>query len=635
MAPLAYTQPPVPPVHPEVSSSKLYMPGQKPLKSAKRDTPSPEATLRIAIARTFGPGIRRAIFEGFVALFCILVLGCYLFFSLGIISGYNLYEDLAFEEFQAQIEDYEAERRKHQAQGDTAAANQVPDLNPSLRTFEDISTIVKGSHPPSDLGRDEFFSLPPYLLGLPLLLLTLAILMSTRITRSISNLREVAEGIEKADWEHPIIVLEEDEIGELARSMERMRRKIRDSQAALETANARLAEQLREQQYALQQARIIQGNFMPLHYKVKNCTVGSLFLPQSELSGDFFTFKELSGDRVAFIFGDIQGHGVPASLNMMSIVTSFRLLAEENDDPARLAASLNMICGHNAPRGPMPLVTAVIGVIDQHDGIVELVNAGHPSPLLLDTSEREVKELAQRDPILGLMPDYRYSTTRVQLQPEDKILCYTDGLTECLNDQGEAFEQYFRTLVAEQSFNPTDQFINIMREQIESFLGDRPQEDDILLSCISVEVATWTDLELPPLDRESAIAQIVAACARGHVPNEVTSDIHLALDELITNAIVHGNASAPEKRVSIRYAIGHGIVRIAIRDEGEGFVPDLDEFHLTSEQLMERGKRGIYLVKSLMDEMHYNEAGNEVMIVKRYHAYGSATFGDIARYDLF
>jgi len=603
-----------------------------------RQQPAPvttEQSVRLMVARTFGPGIRRAIFEGFVALFVILVLATYLFFSLGIIRGYSLYEDLAFSEYQHQIDDNEATRARLLANGQTEEARSLPNLRPSLDTFEDIATIIKGNHPPSDFGLTEFLSLPPYLLGLPLLLLVLAVLMSARITRSISNLRAVAEGIEKADWEHPIIVLEEDEIGELARSMERMRRRIRDSQLALESANGQLAEQVREQQYALQQARIIQGNFMPLHYKVKNCTVASLFLPQAELSGDFFTFKELTGDRVAFIFGDIQGHGVPASLNMMSIVTSFRLLAEEADDPAQLAANLNMMCGHNAPRGPMPLVTAVIGVINQHDGVVELVNAGHPSPLLLDSSEREVRELAQRDPILGLMPDYRYSPTRVQLQPEDKILCYTDGLTECENAHGEPFERYFRTLVAEQSFNTTESFINVMREQIETFLGDRPQEDDILLSCISVEVAAWTDLVLPPLDRESAISQIVAACAQAHVPNEVTSDIHLALDELITNAMVHGNESLPDKQVFIRYAIGHGVVRIAIRDEGAGFIPDLDEFHLTSEQLMERGKRGIYLVKSLMDEMQYNESGNEVIIVKRYHSYGSVSFGDIARYDVF
>lgn len=596
---------------------------------------SSEQAFRAFMSRTFGPGIRRAIFEGFTALFVILCMASYLFFSLGIIRGYSLFESAALAEFDNQLRDYAAEKADHLRAGRQAEAARIPDLAPSLATFEDIRDVIRGRFNPADYGLQEFFSLPPYLLGLPLLLLILAILMSTRITRSIANLREAAERIEQADWEHPIVVPEEDEIGELAWAMDHMRRKIRESQRELEAANERLAEQLREQQYALQQARIIQGNFMPLHYHVKNCTVGSLFLPQQELSGDFFTFKELSGDRVAFIFGDIQGHGVPASLNMMSIVTSFRLLAEEQDDPSQLAASLNQMCGHNAPRGPMPLVTAVIGVINQHDGVIEVVNAGHPSPLLVDTSEREVREIAQRDPILGLMPDYRYSTTRVRLQPEDKILCYTDGLTEALNLQGEPFEHYFHTLVAEQSFNPTDLFIDVMRRQIEEFLSGRPQEDDILLSCISVEVAEWTYLELPPLGREAAITEIVSACARSQVPNEVTSDIHLALDELITNAIVHGNRGDEAAPVFIRYAIGHGVVRVAIRDEGEGFVPDLDEFHLTSEQLMERGRRGIYLVKSLMDEMHYNEAGNEVTIVKRYTGNGASAFGDIARYDLF
>ncbi|MEO7993990.1 MAG: SpoIIE family protein phosphatase, partial [bacterium] len=542
--------------------------------------------------RTFSPGIRQAIFEGFAALFVILLLSTFLFFTLGVVRGYDLFDTLVVSEFDRQLHDN-------------------PDLRQSVEDYSTIVDNVHGADPPAQHALEEYFSLQKiYLLCLPLPLLALAMLLSQRITRSIMNLTHAAKAIENANWSYAIVVQEEDEIGELARAMEHMRRRIRSSQEELEHANSQLAEQLREQQYALQQARIIQGNFMPLRYQVKNATVASLFLPQQELSGDFFTFKELRGDRVAFIFGDIQGHGVPASLNMMSIVTSFRLLAEEYDDPALLAGALNMLCGHNASRGPMPLVTAVVGVIDQHDGTVQLVNAGHPSPLLVDASEREVREIAQRDPILGLMPDYRYTATRVNLKPEDKILCYTDGLVEATNADGDEFDSYFRETAAMHAFTNPDSFIEILRERIEQFLGQRPQADDILLSCISVEVAKWEYLEMPPLSRDGIITAIMAACAKSHVPNEVTSDIHLAIDELITNALVHGNQMSTERGVHVRYAIGHGVVRVAIKDDGPGFVPDLEQFHLTSEQLMERGRRGIYLVKSLMDEMHYNESGN-------------------------
>ncbi|HYE80045.1 MAG TPA: SpoIIE family protein phosphatase, partial [bacterium] len=566
--------------------------------------------------RTFSKGIRQAIFEGFVFLFIIICIYSLLFYVLGVLRGFDFFDD-----------------RIQVAFGRLAA--QHPDMPAtSLSDYQIASQWVRGNSDVLNFGIGAFWDLKLVLFSLPLLLLLLAVLMSQRITRSIRNLTEVARAIEAAEYNYPLVVQEEDEIGDLAMAMEHMRRQIQSSQQALEQANTRLAEQLREQQYALQQARLIQANFMPLHYKVKNCTVASLFLPQAELSGDFFTFKELRGDRVAFLFGDIQGHGVPASLNMMSIVTSFRLLAEEYDDPGQLAGALNMLCGHNAMRGPMPLVTAVVGVIDPQEGVVLCVNAGHPSPLLVDTSEKSVREIAQRDPILGLMPDYRYSATRVILQPDDKILLYTDGLVECVNAQNENFERYFHETVTQQAFNTAEQFIEILRRRIEEFSGEHPQSDDILLSCITVEVAHWQAITLPPANRENAIAEIVSACARLQVPNEVTSDIHLALDELITNALVHGNAGDPAKQVLVRYSIGHGVVRVAVKDEGGGFTPDLDEYHLTGEQLMERGRRGIYLVKSLMDEMLYNEAGNEVTVVKRY-LNGAGSFGEIPRYDLF
>lgn len=566
--------------------------------------------------RTFSRGIRQAIFEGFVFLFIIICVYSMLYYVLGTLRGFDYYDERVLVGF-------------------SRLTAQNPDLpQSSINDYQLASQWAKGNSDVLLFGLRSFSDLKLVLLTLPLLLLLLASLMSQRITRSLRNLTEVAKAIEAAEYNYPLVVQEEDEIGDLALAMEHMRRQIQSSQQALEQANARLAEQLREQQYALQQARLIQANFMPLHYKVKNCTVASLFLPQAELSGDFFTFKELRGDRVAFLFGDIQGHGVPASLNMMSIVTSFRLLAEEFDDPGLLAGALNMLCGHNAMRGPMPLVTAVVGVIDPQEGVVLCVNAGHPSPLLVDTSERSVREIAQRDPILGLMPDYRYSTTRVELQPDDKILLYTDGLVECVNAANESFERYFHEVVTQQAFNPAEQFIQILRTRVEDFSGDQPQSDDILLSCITVDFAHWQSIELPPSNRENAIAEIVSACARLHVPNEVTSDIHLALDELITNALTHGNSGDSKKQVLVRYSIGHGVVRVAVKDEGPGFIPDLDEFHLTSEQLMERGRRGIYLVKSLMDEMHYNEHGNEVTIVKRYHN-GAVSFGEIPRYDLF
>ena len=61
----------------------------------------------------------------------------------------------------------------------------------------------------------------------------------------------------------------------------------------------------------------------------------------------------------------------------------------------------------------------------------------------------------------------------------------------------------------------------------------------------------------------------------------------------------------------------HVEVRMQVTDEGEGFPRDIATFLLDKSQIYEPGKRGVYLVKSIMDEMIYNEKGNEVTIVKR------------------
>jgi serine/threonine-protein kinase RsbW len=95
-------------------------------------------------------------------------------------------------------------------------------------------------------------------------------------------------------------------------------------------------------------------------------------------------------------------------------------------------------------------------------------------------------------------------------------------------------------------------------------------------------------------------------------------EISLALREALANAIVHGCEQNPNKRVQICVGCeeSQGIL-IVVRDPGPGFDPDAVPSPLVGEKIYASHGRGIFLMNSLMDEVHFDRGGTEVRMVKR------------------
>lgn len=92
--------------------------------------------------------------------------------------------------------------------------------------------------------------------------------------------------------------------------------------------------------------------------------------------------------------------------------------------------------------------------------------------------------------------------------------------------------------------------------------------------------------------------------------------LRLALEEALVNAIKHGNQMDPEKQVHIRCRINGEVVRVTVEDEGAGFDPETLPDPTADENLNLPSGRGVMLIKSFMDEVHFNEIGNSITIVK-------------------
>jgi serine/threonine-protein kinase RsbW len=102
-----------------------------------------------------------------------------------------------------------------------------------------------------------------------------------------------------------------------------------------------------------------------------------------------------------------------------------------------------------------------------------------------------------------------------------------------------------------------------------------------------------------------------------NVKEEIVFDVHVSFEEALRNAMIHGNKSEPDKKVKVETEVTDEYVVIHVEDEGEGFDPGSLPDPTLEENLLREGGRGVYLIKHLMDEVTYENAGRKV-IMKKY-----------------
>lgn len=121
--------------------------------------------------------------------------------------------------------------------------------------------------------------------------------------------------------------------------------------------------------------------------------------------------------------------------------------------------------------------------------------------------------------------------------------------------------------------------------------------------------------------------RIMQEFSRYNYSPDDTFAVKLALEEALTNAVKHGNHNDSSKSVVIRYAIGPARAVIMIRDEGPGFSPNHVPDPTIDENLERPSGRGIMLMHAYMTRVHFNEAGNEVWLLKENRDYRPSAAG--------
>jgi serine phosphatase RsbU (regulator of sigma subunit)/pSer/pThr/pTyr-binding forkhead associated (FHA) protein len=151
--------------------------------------------------------------------------------------------------------------------------------------------------------------------------------------------------------------------------------------------------------------------------------------PSRVVSGDYYDFAVRPNGKVYFVIGDVSGKGVTAGIMMAGLQVAFRIFSKTDPDPATLVTQLNLALKENLPQSKF--VTLFLGRLDTATGVIEYVNAGHTPPLWLH--KRGVTELTESDLLLGVVTRAEFVNRKLQLDPGDSLILFTDGVSEARN----------------------------------------------------------------------------------------------------------------------------------------------------------------------------------------------------------
>ncbi|MGO9336583.1 MAG: SpoIIE family protein phosphatase [Terracidiphilus sp.] len=261
-------------------------------------------------------------------------------------------------------------------------------------------------------------------------------------------------------------------------------RKILDAlgaQAGSILENSRLIESERERQRLEQElsiAREIQQTLVPqgLH-DYPHFSITGIYRPCHEVGGDYFDVFPLPDGRIALLIADVAGKGLGAALltTMLQGALSGMTLGV---DPVMVFNHLNQFLCKRAAVGRC--ATMFFGLLDP-GGALEFVRAGHPCPFLLRRGE--VSELYSTGSLpIGLLESESFPSSRIQLEPGDTLLLYTDGVTEAEDRDRNLFQDVrLKEALSQHQDSSLKALLDGIWSAVETFTGGASQSDDVTL----------------------------------------------------------------------------------------------------------------------------------------------------------
>ncbi len=185
----------------------------------------------------------------------------------------------------------------------------------------------------------------------------------------------------------------------------------------------------------------IQQSLLPKEMpRIESLDLAAAYRKSHRAGGDYYDFFPLRDGRWGILIADVSGHGTPAAVVMAITHSIAHLYPESSIDPGQMLDFVNrhLVARYTGHLGAF--VTAFYGIYDPKKRTLTHSSAGHNPPRVRRCGQTEVVALdCARNIPLGLLPDEHYPNVTQQLRPGDRIVFYTDGITEAQNLAGELF----------------------------------------------------------------------------------------------------------------------------------------------------------------------------------------------------
>ena len=256
---------------------------------------------------------------------------------------------------------------------------------------------------------------------------------------------------------------------------DRLERRNIELQHSVESGTARL--EMQEQE--LERAREIQQSLLPKEIpQIPGFEIAGAWRPARTVSGDYYDVVKLGDHRLGICIADVVGKGVSAALLMANVQAAVRAFASNSESAAQVCGKVNRLLCENIATGKF--VTFLYGVLDGQTRIFQYCNAGHLLPVLVSSGSIQMPE--QGGAVLGVFPAWKYVDSAIELKPRDRLLLFTDGITEACNADGQEFEEGSIAAFAEaNSALAANELTNGLLAKVTDFCKGQFQDDATLL----------------------------------------------------------------------------------------------------------------------------------------------------------
>jgi phosphoserine phosphatase RsbU/P len=207
--------------------------------------------------------------------------------------------------------------------------------------------------------------------------------------------------------------------------------------------------------------------------------VSAFYHPHSDVGGDYYDIIQLNDNEFGFCIADVSGKGISAALIMSNFQAGLRALFTSEISLSSLISKLNKTVMTNT--NGEKFITMFIGIYNTFSRELYYINAGHNPPILYDQASNSIKYLKEGCVGLGMFSEIPVISEGIEnIHAHSKLICYTDGLVECENENKEEFgtDEIEKNIASDQKM---EVIIANTMNNLNNFKGKRPYIDDITI----------------------------------------------------------------------------------------------------------------------------------------------------------